>query len=192
MLSSTCRNSAVGLAIAQVAHEKDKPSRSTGAGSADLTRQALRADLRALDVRHLDVSRSNGRGAQAGRKKWYFITADYAFGHALQRDATMFIEQAGGQVVGSAASDALHRVPAGGGLRQRRRRTAINCIKQAREFGLAGKNIALAAMLMFISDVHGAGAGDRAGPMRRSTGTSTTHARLHQANCGQPAGRPAA
>ena len=109
---------------------------------------------------------TGGALVKAGGDTWYFITADYAFGHALQRDTTQFIEAAGGKVLGSAAlsvpcDDRFLRLSAagagprreGGRLRQAGADT-INSIKQAREFGLAGTKITLAAMLVFIADIH--------------------------------------
>ena len=163
-------NSGVGLAIAQVAHEKDKVFLITGAGSADLTGKRCAPTSVHWTFDTYMLSRSNGGAlVQAGRKKWYFITADYAFGHALQRDATTFIEAAGGQVVGSSAypfpattdfSALLLQAQASGAqvvAFANAGADTINCIKQAHEFGLAGKNITLAAMLMFISDVHALG-----------------------------------
>jgi branched-chain amino acid transport system substrate-binding protein len=104
---------------------------------------------------------------QSGAKKWYFVTADYAFGHSLESDGMRFIKDGGGSVVGSSrypfpgndfssylisaqnsGADAVAFASAGGDLQ--------NEIKQANEFGL-GKKQKLVAMLMSIADVHGVG-----------------------------------
>ncbi|MBV8399293.1 MAG: ABC transporter substrate-binding protein, partial [Acetobacteraceae bacterium] len=95
-------NSAVGLAVAEVAREKDKVFLVSGAVTADLTgpRCAPTTVHWAADTYMLAWS-NGGALVKAGRTSWFFLTADYAFGHALQRDATAFIDAAGGRVVGS-------------------------------------------------------------------------------------------
>ncbi len=163
-------NSAVGLAVAQVAREKDKVFLITGAGTADLTGKRCAPTTVHWTFDTYMLSRSNGGAlVKAGRKTWFFITADYAFGHALQRDATTFIEKAGGQVLGGIAypfpattdfSAFLLQAKASGAqvvAFGNAGRDTINCIKQSREFGLGGSKVALAAMLMFIGDVHALG-----------------------------------
>jgi branched-chain amino acid transport system substrate-binding protein len=103
---------------------------------------------------------------KAGGTSWFFITADYAFGHALQRDTTSFVTEAGGKVMGSIAypfpgttdfSSYLIQAQSSGakvlGLANAGTDT-INTIKQAKEFGLT---MEIAALLMFISDVNGLG-----------------------------------
>jgi branched-chain amino acid transport system substrate-binding protein len=103
---------------------------------------------------------------KAGGDSWYFITADYAFGKALQRDTTEFITGAGGKVLGSVAypfpgtadfSSYLIQAQASGakvlGLANAGTDT-INSIKQAKEFGI---QMRLAGLLLFISDVHSLG-----------------------------------
>jgi branched-chain amino acid transport system substrate-binding protein len=164
-------NSAVGLAVAEVARQKDKVFLVTGAGTADLTGSHCAPTTVHWTFDTYMLSRSNGGAlVQAGRKSWFFIIADYAFGHALKRDATAFIERAGGSVVGSLAypfpsttdfSSFLLQAQASGAqvvAFANAGADTINCIKQAHEFGLTGKNVTLAAMLMFISDVHSLGA----------------------------------
>ncbi len=164
-------NSAVGLAVAQVAQEKDKVFLITGAGSAELTGGHCAPTSVHWTFDTYMLSRSNGGAlVEAGRKSWFFVTADYAFGHALQRDATAFIEQAGGRVVGAVAypfpattdfSALLLQAQASGAqvlALANAGADTINCIKQAAEFGLAGRGMTIAAMLMFISDVHSLGA----------------------------------
>jgi len=109
---------------------------------------------------------TGGALVKAGGDSWYFITADYAFGHALQRDTTQFVTAAGGKVLGSSAypfpgtndfSSYLLQAQASGakviGIANAGADT-INSIKQAKEFGITQT---LAGLLVFISDVHGIG-----------------------------------
>jgi branched-chain amino acid transport system substrate-binding protein len=111
---------------------------------------------------------TGGAMAKAGGDTWYFITADYVFGQQLARDAGHFVTLAGGKVLGQSAypfpgtadfSSFLLDAQASGakvlGLANAGADT-INSIKQAVEFGLT-KQMKIAAMLMFISDVHGLG-----------------------------------
>jgi branched-chain amino acid transport system substrate-binding protein len=163
-------NSAVGLAVAEVVRQKDKVFLVTGAGTADLTGAHCAPTTVHWTFDTYMLSRSNGGAlVEAGRKTWFFIIADYAFGHALQRDATAFIEQAGGHVLGSAAypfpsttdfSSFLLQAQASGAqvlALANAGMDTINCIKQAAEFGLRAKGMTIAAMLMFIGDVHSLG-----------------------------------
>ena len=109
---------------------------------------------------------TGGALVKAGGDSWFFITADYAFGNALQRDTTGFINAAGGKVVGGVAypfpgttdfSSLLLQAQSSGakvlGLANAGTDT-INSIKQAKEFGL---KMTLAGLLLFISDVHSLG-----------------------------------
>ena len=105
---------------------------------------------------------------KSGKKSWFFVTADYAFGKAMQRDATAAVEAEGGTVVGSvrhplpspdmapflvqaAASNAqvIGLANVGG--------DTANSIKQASEFGLTEKGQTLAGLIAFITDVHALG-----------------------------------
>ena len=163
-------NSGVGLAVAQVCREKDKAFLVTGAGTAELTGKQCAPTTVHWTFDTYMLSRSNGGAlVEAGRKTWFFVTADYAFGQALQRDATAFIEQAGGRVLGRAAypfpqtsdfSSFLVQAQSSGAqvlALANAGADTINCIKQAAEFGLTRGGVTIAAMLMFISDVHALG-----------------------------------
>ena len=113
------------------------------------------------------LARSTGGAmAKAGGDTWFFITADYAFGHALTRDTTGFIEAAGGKVLGGVKtpfpgttdfSSFLVQAQASGakviGLANAGADT-VNCIKQAKEFGIKAT---LGGLLVFLSDVHSLG-----------------------------------
>jgi branched-chain amino acid transport system substrate-binding protein len=111
---------------------------------------------------------TGGAMVKAGGDSWYFITADYAFGHQLQTDTTNMVKAAGGKVLGSQAypfpgttdfSSFLVQAQSSGakvlGLANAGGDT-VNSIKQANEFGV-NKSMKLAAMLMFITDVHALG-----------------------------------
>jgi len=161
-------NSGTGLAMAKVALEKKKPYLSIGAGSSALTND--QCSPYTIHYAYDTVALAKGTApavVKAGGKSWYFLTADYAFGTALQADATAAVTKAGGNVVGSvraplAASDfssfllqaqgskaqILGLANAGG--------DTINAIKAANEFGLT-KTMKMAGLLMFINDVHSLG-----------------------------------
>jgi len=163
-------NSAVGLAVAEVVREKDKVFLITGAATTELTGKRCAPTSVQWTFDTYMLARSNGGAlVQAGRKTWFFIIADYAFGHALQRDATAFIEKSGGQVLGSVAypfpqtsdfSAYLLQAKASGAqvvAFANAGQDTINAVKQAREFGLIESGATIAAMLMFIPDVHALG-----------------------------------
>jgi branched-chain amino acid transport system substrate-binding protein len=161
-------NSGTGLSMAKVALEKKKPYISIGAGSSALTNEQCTPYT--VHYAYDTVALAKGTApavVKAGGKTWYFLTADYAFGTALQADATAAVVKAGGSVVGSvraplASSDfssfllqaqsskaqILALANAGG--------DTINSVKAANEFGLT-KTMKLAGLLMFINDVHSLG-----------------------------------
>ena len=160
-------NSGVALAVAGVAKEKNKVYINSGAAISDLTGTACNGNTIHWAYDTFMLAKSTGGAlAKAGGDSWFFITADYAFGKALQRDTTTFIEQAGGKVVGSIAypfpgttdfSSLLLQAQNSGakvlGLSNAGTDT-INSIKQAREFGIT---MTLAGLLLFLSDVHAIG-----------------------------------
>jgi branched-chain amino acid transport system substrate-binding protein len=163
-------NSAVGLAVAGVAKEKNKVYINTGAATSDLTGVQCNANTIhwAYDTYMLAKS-TGGAMVKAGGNSWYFITADYAFGHALTRDTTGFITSAGGKVLGDLpypfpattdfSSQLLQAQTSGAkviGLSSAGTDT-INQIKQAKEFGITNSGTKLAGLLVFISDVHAIG-----------------------------------
>jgi branched-chain amino acid transport system substrate-binding protein len=161
-------NSGTNLAMAKVAAEKKKPFISIGAASSALTNdQCTPYTLHwAYDTTALAKGTGNAV-VKAGGKTWFFLTADYAFGHQLQADTTKVVEASGGKVVGSVraplnASDfssfllqaqgskaqILGLANAGG--------DTINSIKAANEFGVT-KTMKLAGLLVFINDIHSLG-----------------------------------
>ena len=161
-------NSGTALAMAKVAAEKKKPFMSVGAGTSALTNEQCSP----YTVHYAYDTTALAKGTapavvKAGGKSWFFLTADYAFGTALQADATTAVKGAGGSVVGSvraplASSDfssfllqaqsskaqILGLANAGG--------DTINSIKAANEFGIT-KSMKLVGLLMFINDVHSLG-----------------------------------
>ena len=164
-------NSGVALAVAGVAKDKDRAYINSGAATSDLTGKQCNANTNhwAYDTYMLADS-TGGALVKAGGDSWFFITADYAFGHALQRDVTGFVTKAGGTVKGSIAypfpgttdfSSFLLQAQASGakilGMANAGTDT-INTIKQAQEFGVT-KTMKLAGLLVFLSDVHSLGLG---------------------------------
>jgi branched-chain amino acid transport system substrate-binding protein len=161
--------SSVALAVQDVARERKKAFLISGAASSDLTGKACSAT--SVHWTYDTVALANGTGSavvKAGGDTWFFITADYAFGHALERDTAAVVTASGGKVLGSVkvplntadfssyllqaqASKAkiLGLANAGG--------DTINSIKQAAEFGVVEGGQKLAGLLVFISDVHSLG-----------------------------------
>ncbi|MBN9510298.1 MAG: ABC transporter substrate-binding protein [Alphaproteobacteria bacterium] len=159
--------SSVGLAVGAVAKEKNKAYINVGAATTDLTgKQCAPCIVHWSYDTYMLAKSTGGATVRSGGTSWYFVTADYVFGHQLQRDATHFVEAAGGKVLGSSAypfpgtsdfSSFLLQAQASGakvlGLCNAGADT-VNSIKQAKEFGV---NMRLAAMLMFITDVNALG-----------------------------------
>ena len=162
-------NSAVALAVANVCREKDKVFVDSGAGTVDLTgKQCSPNTIHWTFDTWMLAHSTGGAMVKQGGTKWFFITADYAFGLALEHDTAAFVTGAGGAVVGSAKhpqgtsdfSSLLLQAQASGanviGLCNAGADT-VNCIKQAAEFGLDRSKTRLAGLLLFISDVHALG-----------------------------------
>ena len=158
--------SSVGLAINEITKEKNKIFLASGPASSDLTGKACSPNT--VHWTYDTWSLANGTGGamvKQGGDTWFFVTADYAFGHALERDTSAVVEKAGGKVLGavrhpfpgqdfssfllqaqSSGAKVIGLANAGG--------DTINSIKQASEFGITQGGQSLAALLMFISDVH--------------------------------------
>ncbi len=159
-------NSAVALGIQQLVRDQDRVFLITGAASSQLTGKACSPN----SVHWATDTYSLARGAalpmlQEGGKSWYFLTVDYAFGHALERDATAVLQADGGTVVGAAKHPygttdfSAFLLQAGASGAQvlgfaNSGQDMENAIKQAREFGLSMR---LAPLLMLIMDVHSVG-----------------------------------
>ena len=160
-------NSAVTLGVAGVAKEKNKIFLASGGATSDLTGVACNANsIHWVYDTYMLAKSTGGAMVKAGGDSWFFLTADYAFGAALERDTTGFINSAGGKVLGGVKtpfpgttdfSSFLLQAQASGakvlGLANAGADT-INCIKQAKEFGI---KMRLAGLLVFLSDVHSLG-----------------------------------
>jgi branched-chain amino acid transport system substrate-binding protein len=162
--------SSVGLAVAGVAREKNKAYVNSTSATADLTGPACAPTTVHWTYDTWMLAKSTGGAmVKAGGDSWFFVTADYAFGHALERDTTNFAKAAGGRVLGSVRTPFPGTSDFSSFLVQAQASRAkviglanagadtINSIKQAAEFGLTRRGTKLAALLMFINDVHGLG-----------------------------------
>jgi branched-chain amino acid transport system substrate-binding protein len=161
-------NSGTNLAMAGIANEKKRPFISIGAGSARLTNEACTPYTIHYAYDTVALAKVAGNALiKAGNKDWYFLTADYAFGHSLESDAANVVKANGGRVLGTVrhplnASDfssfllqaqgskaqILGLANAGGDF--------VNAVKAAKEFGIT-KNMKVAGLLVFINDVHSLG-----------------------------------
>jgi branched-chain amino acid transport system substrate-binding protein len=161
--------SSVALAVQEVAREKNKIILVSGAASSDLTGKACAPT--SVHWTYDTVALANGTGAavvKAGGDTWFFITADYAFGHALERDTTAVVQANGGKVLG-AVNVPLNNSDFSSFLLQAQASKAkivglanaggdtISSIKQAAEFGVVAGGQKLAGLLVFVSDVHSLG-----------------------------------
>jgi branched-chain amino acid transport system substrate-binding protein len=162
-------NSGVALAVNQVVKEKNKVFLVNGAASSDLTGKSCTPNT--VHWPYDTSMLANGTGTamtKAGGDTWFFITADYAFGHALERDTSEAVVKAGGKVVGgvrvplntpdfssfllqaqSSGAKVIGLANAGG--------DTTNSIKQAAEFGITSGGQKLAGLLLFINDIHALG-----------------------------------
>ena len=167
-------NSGTALASAKVAAEKKRVYMNSGAGSSALTNEQCTPYT--VHYAYDTVALAKGTGSavvDGGGKSWFFLTADYAFGHALETDTATVVKAHGGQVLGtvrhplnasdfssfllqaqSSKAQILGLANAGG--------DTINSIKAAKEFGIT-KNMKIAGLLVFISDIHSLGLKDTEG-----------------------------
>jgi branched-chain amino acid transport system substrate-binding protein len=161
--------SSVALAVNQVTREKNKAFLVSGAAASDLTGKACSPNT--IHWTYDTWMLAHGTGSaivKTGGKSWFFLTADYAFGHALERDTEEVVVKNGGKVLGkvrhplnaqdfssfllqaqSSKAQIIGLANAGG--------DTINSIKQAAEFGIVKGGQNLAGLLVFISDVHALG-----------------------------------
>ena len=173
--------SSSSIATSRVANDKKKIYLATDPASSDLTGKLCNAYT--VHWIYDTFALANGTGSavvKAGGKSWFFLTADYAFGYALQRDVAAVVTKAGGTVVGevrhpintndfssfllqaqASKAQIIGLANAGG--------DTINSIKQASEFGIVKGGQKLAGLLVFVSDVHSLG-------LERAQGLSLTEA----------------
>jgi branched-chain amino acid transport system substrate-binding protein len=162
-------NSGVALAVNEVAREKNKVFLVSGAASSDLTGPKCSPDT--IHWTYDTWMLANGTGkalVKTGGDTWFFLTADYAFGHALERDTTAVVLANGGKVLGS-VSHPLNTSDFSSFLLQAQASKAkiiglanaggdtINSIKQGAEFGITSGGQKFAGLLVFISDVNSLG-----------------------------------
>jgi branched-chain amino acid transport system substrate-binding protein len=162
-------NSGVALAVSDVTREKNKVFLVSGAAISDLTGPKCSPNTVHWTYDTWMLAHSTaGALAKSGGDTWYFLTADYAFGHALERDATNVVQTSGGKVLGS-VSHPLNTQDFSSFLLQAQASKAkiiglanaggdtINSIKQGSEFGIAAGGQHFAALLFYIGDVEALG-----------------------------------
>jgi len=167
-------NSGANLAMAKVAADKKKVFIVIGAGSSRLTNEECTPYT--VHYAYDTVALARGTGStmvKQGGKNWYFLTADYAFGHSLEKDTSEVVSKSGGKVLGnvrhpfpgtdfssflmqasSSGAQVLGLANAGGDF--------INSVKAANEFGVS-KKMKMAGLLVFINDIHSLGLNATAG-----------------------------
>ena len=162
-------NSGVALAVNQITKEKGKVFLANGPASSDLTGKACSPNT--VHWTYDTWMLANGTGGaivKTGGDSWYFITADYAFGHALERDTAAVVTKNGGKILG-AVKVPLNNQDFSSFLLQAQASKAkiiglanaggdtTNAIKQAAEFGIVKGGQSLAGLLVFVSDIHALG-----------------------------------
>lgn len=164
-----CPHSAIALGVSALAMEKNRLALFSGPGSSDITNSRCNARTVQFTYDTYATSKVTTTALMAqGARSFYFITVDYAFGKSLQSDATSFIQAGGGRVAGSATHPAgttdfaalLLQAKASGADVIALCNTGQDCtnaLKQAMEFGLSRDGQKMAALGMFLTDVHGAG-----------------------------------
>lgn len=166
-------NSAVALGVIELGRKYGKPIIVTTAGSSDITGKACSPTTLHWSYNTTALSYVLAKGITAERgQSWYFLTADYAFGHALERDATEIVLKSGGKVVGSTKAP-INTVDFSSFLLQAQSSKAqvlglanagqdsANAIKGAHEFGLVKSGMKLAAFLLTLPDVRALGSSGR-------------------------------
>ena len=161
-------NSSVALAMNKIASEKKRPIIVVSAGTSRVTNEECTPYTVHYSYDTIALSKVAGSAiVKQGGDTWYFLTADYAFGAALQNDASTVINAAGGKVLGSVRAP-LNSQDFSSYLLQAQSSKAkilglansggdtINSIKAANEFGIT-KTMQLAGLLMFITDIHALG-----------------------------------
>ena len=161
--------SSVALAVNQITKDKNKVFLNSGAASSDLTSKACTPNTVHWTYDTWALANGTGKAAvKTGGDTWFFLTADYAFGHALERDTEAVVLANGGKVLGkvrhpfpgqdfssfllqaqSSKAKVIGLANAGG--------DTINSIKQAAEFGIVKGGQSLAGLLVFVTDVHALG-----------------------------------
>jgi len=167
--------SSAALAVNDIVRERQKIFLVSGAATSDLTGPACSPYTVHWTYDTWSLANGTGRAmVEVGGETWFFLTADYAFGHALERDTSAVVLETGGQVLGSvrhpfpgqdfssfllqaqaSGADVIGLANAGG--------DTVNSIMQAAEFGIVQAGQALAGLLVFITDVDAIGLEDAQG-----------------------------
>jgi branched-chain amino acid transport system substrate-binding protein len=162
-------NSAIALGARSIVESLDKVSIVTSAGSSELTGHSCSANMLHWSWDSWCLAHTTATSTvKTGGDKWFFLTADYAFGHAAQADATKFVEASGGTVIGAVRhpintsdfSSYLLTAQASGAnvvAFANSGSDLITAVKQAQEFGIADSGMKLTAMVGYITDVIGMG-----------------------------------
>lgn len=162
-------NSAAALAVQEVTKDKGKVHLNSTAATTALTNE--KCSPTGVHWTYDTYALANGTGnalVEQGAKKWFFITADYAFGHSLEENTSQAVKEAGGEVVGSvrapfpnndfssyllqaqgSGADVIAFANTGGDF--------VNALKQAQEFGITQSGQKIAGLLVFLTDVHSLG-----------------------------------
>ena len=162
-------NSGIALAVSQIARDRQKALIITSAAASDLTGKACSPNT--VHWTYDTWALANGTGnalVKSGGDSWFFITADYAFGHALERDVEAVVLKNGGKVLGkvrhplntqdfssfllqaqASKAKVIGLANAGG--------DTTNSIKQGAEFGIVKGGQNFAGLLVFLTDVHALG-----------------------------------
>jgi len=162
-------NSGVALAVNNLVKEKNAVMINTGAATSDLTNAQCSPNTIHWVYDTYMLANSTGQAlVKAGGDTWYFLTADYAFGHALERDTAAVVTKSGGKIIGTVRHP-LNSSDFSSFLLQAQASKAkivgmanaggdtTNTIKQASEFGIVAGGQKLAGLLLFITDVHSLG-----------------------------------
>jgi branched-chain amino acid transport system substrate-binding protein len=162
-------NSSIALGVSQLAKDKNRIAIINGSGASRLTNDACTPNSVHYAYDTYALARGTGSALiKAGKKSWYFLTADYAFGHALEADTSAVVKALGGEVVGSTrypiesfdqssfllqaqSSKAEVIGLAGSG------NVLVNAIKSAQEFGIPAGGQTLAGLLVWITDIKSLG-----------------------------------
>lgn len=163
-------NSGVALAVAKICREKDKMLLNASATALALTGAQCSPNTIVWSFDNYTLAKSTGGAmVKTGGDTWFFITADYVFGHSLEEQAAKIVTESGGKVLGHAVypfpdtfdfSTQLHEAGKSGakvlGLANSGT-DALNCITQAQDLGLRASGLKIAPLLMYITDVHALG-----------------------------------
>ena len=162
-------SSAVALSVQQISRDKNRMFLATGPGTPDLTGKACSpVGVHWAYDNYALPTVATGALIDRGLKDWYFLTADYSFGHALESEASRVVKASGGKVVGSVRHP-LNNADFSSFLLQAQGSPAnviglanagtdmINAVKQAGEFGLTDSGKTMAALLVNLPDIHALG-----------------------------------